>query len=246
MVSWLTPFRTARMRGTRLAERLRVHACSKWLKAIPWDWYETLIKKVESEGSRRRTLGNIIYRTFFRRITRKEVPLCDLRPGDRVIQIGIGSLPQTVLYLAELGANVEALDNDPAAVANASRFLEKFSCDGRVSVRQADGLETDCAGADAVWISFVVYPKDKVLKRAFASLKAGGRLVYRNPTGLLSHIIPELRVEPDGVAPLCPVRTVKYFPGMETVVITKTPDEAACLVPGEQQSGGSVAAGRKQ
>ena len=234
------------MRGTRLLERLRLHACSTWLKAIPWDWYETFIKKVESLGSRRTILGNIIYRTFFRRITRKEVPLCDLGPGDRVIQIGIGSLPQTVLYLAELGANVEALDNDPAAVANASRFLEKFSCDGRVSVSQADGLETDCADADAVWVSFVVYPKDKVLKRAFASLKEGGRLVYRNPTGLLSHVIPELRVEPDSIAPFFPVRTVKYFPGMETIVITKTPHVAACLASGEQQSGGSVAGGHKR
>ncbi|MFO7772460.1 MAG: hypothetical protein R6V59_00695 [Dehalococcoidia bacterium] len=185
--------------------------------------WKKLIKSAEKLVHEHEVVASIVYRKFFGRITSKEVPLCGLKPGDRVIQIGVGSLPQTVLYLAELGASVEALDNDPGAVANASRLLSRFSYDGRVSIRQADGLETDCSAADAVWVSFVVYPKDQILKRAFASLKEGGRLVYRNPIGLLSHIIPEPRVEPDSIAPSFPVKKVRYFPGMETIVITKTP-----------------------
>jgi hypothetical protein len=191
-----------------------------------WAWYANFIKKAEILSSRCNVIGSVIYRTFFRRITRKEIALCGLNPGDRVIQIGIGSLPQTSLCLAELGANVEALDNDPVAVVNASRYLSRFDRDGRVSVRQADGLETDCNAADAVWLAFVVYPKEEVLKRAFASLKEGGRLVYRNPVGLLSHLIPEPRVEPDNIAPFFPVKKGSYFPGVETVIITKTPRKA--------------------
>lgn len=191
-------------------------------KRIPWSWYEKLVKELEALGSRRTTIGSIIYRTFFRRITKKEVPLCGLKPGDRVIQIGVGSLPQTVLYLAELGAEVEALDNDPRAVANASRYLSRFNYNGRISLRQADGLKVDCSAADAVWLSFVVQPKEEILKSAFASLKEGGRLVYRNPVGLFARILPEPVVEPDSIAPCCPVKKVRYFPAMETVVIVKT------------------------
>ncbi|HEU65373.1 MAG TPA: class I SAM-dependent methyltransferase [Chloroflexi bacterium] len=214
-------------------KRLLPNTRSRCLRGIPWTWYAKFIKKTESLGSRREVIGSVIYRTFFRRITRKEVPLCGLNPGDRVIQIGVGSLPQTVLYLAELGANVEALDNDPEAVVNASQYLRRLNHDGRVSVRQADGLETDCNDADAVWLSFVVHPKEEVLRRAFASLKEGGRLVYRNPVGLLSYLIPEPRVEPDSIAPSFPVKKVRYFPGMETVVITKTPRKA--IAPGGEE-----------
>ncbi|GEM_PF-3522300 len=226
MADRLISSQAAGRRSSLLARRVLVNVPSKLFKAIPRSWYEGLVKGVESQGSRRGPLGSLIYRTFFRRITKKEVPLCGLKPGDRVIQIGVGSLPQTVLYLAELGASVEALDNDPEAVANATRMLDRFSVDGRVSVRQADGLKTDCNAADAVWISFVVHPKEEVLKRAFASLKEGGRLVYRNPVGLLAYIIPEPRIEPDIIAPLFPAKRIRYFPGMETVVITKAHDAA--------------------
>lgn len=221
------PFSGLRIALTRFIDvlkRLLLSACSRCLKRIPWDWYQKLIKQVETLGSRNKMIGSIIYRTFFGRITRKEVPLCGLRPGDRVIQIGVGSLPQTVLYLAQLGVNVQALDNDSAVVVNASQYLSRFNCNGRVSVRQADGLNVDCSAADAVWLSFVVYPKEEILKRAFASLKEGGRLVYRNPVGFLSHLIPEPIVEPDKIAASSPVKKVRYFPGMETVVITKTPE----------------------
>lgn len=222
MADRLISTRAAGRRSRLLTRGLPVDVASKLFKAIPRSWYEGLVKGVESLGSRRGPLGSLIYRTFFRRITKKEVPLCGLKPGDRVIQIGVGSLPQTVLYLAELGARVEALDNDPKAVANAARMLSRFRFDGMISVRQADGLQTDCNGADAVWISFVVSPKDEVLKRAFASLKEGGRLVYRNPVGLLSYILPEPRIEPASIAPSFPAERIRYFPGMETVVITKT------------------------
>jgi hypothetical protein len=193
---------------------------------IPWAWYWNFIKKAEILSSRCNVIGSVIYRTFFRRITRKEIALCGLNPGDRVIQIGVGSLPQTARCLAELGANVEALDNDPVAVVNASRYLSRFDRNGRVSVRQADDLETDCNAADAVWLAFGVYPKEEVLKRAFASLKESGRLVYRNPVGLLSHLIPEPRVKPDSIAPSFPVKKGSNFPGVETVIITKTPRKA--------------------
>lgn len=191
-------------------------------KRIPWAWYEKFVKEMEALGSRHTIIGNIIYRSFFGRITKKEVPLCGLKPGDRVIQIGVGSLPQTVLYLAELGAEVEALDNDARAVANASRYLSRFNRNGRILLRQADGLKVDCSAADAVWLSFVVQPKEGILKGAFASLKEGGRLVYRNPVGLFARILPEPVVDPKTIAPCCAVRKVRYFPAMETVVITKT------------------------
>jgi hypothetical protein len=217
---------------------LLLNTRSRWPKRIPWSWYANFIKKAETLISRNKVIGNVIYRIHLRRITMKEVPLCGLNSGDRVIQIGVGSLPQTVLCLAKLGASVEAIDNDPVAVVNASRYLSRFDHDGRVSVRQADGLETDCSAADAVWLSFGVYPKEEVLKRAFASLKEGGRLVYRNPVGLLSHLIPEPRVEPDSIAPSFPVKKVRYFPGMETVVITKTPRKA--IPHGEQELPDSV------
>jgi hypothetical protein len=205
----------------RILEKLNYY--SRWPKRIPWDWYANFFKKAEILSNRCNVIGSVIYRTFLRRMVRKEIALCGLNPGDRVIQIGVGSLPQTVRYLAELGANVEALDNDPVAVVNASRYLSKFDRDGRVSVSQADGLETDCNAADAVWLGFVVYPKEEILKRAFASLKEGGRLVYRNPVGLLSLLIPEPRVEPASIAPFFPVKKGSYFPGVETVIITKTP-----------------------
>jgi len=226
MVDRFTPLRIALKRFAQLLKRLLVSLASRCVRRLPWAFYEKLVKGGEALASGRRMIGSIIYRTFFGRITSKEVPLCGLKAGDHVIQIGVGSLPQSVRFLAELGIRVEALDNDPRAVANASQYLRRFNRDGRISVRQGDGLKVDCNAADAVWLSFVVQPKEEILKRAFASLKEGGRLVYRNPVGLFSYFLPEPIVEPDGIAPSFPVKKVRYFPAMETVVITKTPNKA--------------------
>lgn len=233
MVDQFTPLWVALKRFAQLLKRLLLSFASRCVRRLPWAFYEKLVKGGEALASRRKIIGAVIYRTFFGRITNKEVPLCGLKAGDHVIQIGVGSLPQTVLHLAELGASVEALDNDPAAVANASQYLRRFNRNGRISVRQADGLKVDCSAADAVWLSFVVDPKEEVLKRAFASLKEGGRLVYRNPVGLFSYLLPEPIVEPDSIAPSFPVKKVRYFPAMETVVITKAPHKA--IAPGGQE-----------
>ncbi len=188
-------------------------------RARLWATYNGFIKEVENLGSRYGMIGSIYRFLFYRSMVRKEILLCGLSPEDRVVHIGSGSLPMTALSLAKAGFEVVALDNDPAAVANASRFLRRSVCQGKASAREVDGLEVDCGTAEAAWVSFLVYPKEEVLKRAFASLKEGGKLIYRNPVGLLSLVFP--KVEPDTIAPSVPARRVRQFPGKETVVITK-------------------------
>jgi len=179
------------------------------------------LKKVEHLGSRSKWLGRLYYHLFYRKMIDRELAITELSPRAKVIHVGSGPLPLTVYSLTGSGFDVEALDNDPGAVKRANRLLKKMNPGSGDLVRGADGVNLDCGSAEAVWISLNVIPKHRVLKKVFSSLKQGGKLVYRNPRGLLSLVYP--RVEAESIAPFCPVKRAKQSLGKETLVITKTP-----------------------
>src|SRR5512146_89401 len=79
--------------------------------------------------------------------------LLDVRPGERILEIGTGSGYQAAV-LAKLGARVTSIERQAALVAPARARLRDLGLGDRVDVRVADGSLGDPGGAP--WDGIIV------------------------------------------------------------------------------------------
>ena len=40
----------------------------------------------------------------------------------------------------------------------------------------------DYSNYDVVWVLFIVYPKEEIVRKVISDFKSGGKVVYRNPS----------------------------------------------------------------
>lgn len=142
-------------------------------------------------------LGKIYYRLFYRRMIAREAELADLKSGEKVLHIGGGSFPLTAIHLALEGHKVQVIDKDIQAVNNAKCVVEKWGLQEYIEVVEADGLEVSGEKFDVVWISLHVHPKDEIIENLLCTLPSSGRILYRNPRGMLRRLYPT--VDPDNI-----------------------------------------------
>ncbi len=194
-------------------------------RQVPFMMMLAAVKGFEWLGCRCPAMGRWYSRAFYKNMIASECDLAGLRPGMRVLHVGSGRLPMTAMALAELGYEVLGVDHDPKAVEHSRAFLAKQKRCRSVRIACLEGAAADYASFDAVWISLHVFPKESVIDRALRSLRAGGRVLYRNPQGWLARFYP--RVEPESVTNgrRC-LRCTKHAIGKETVLLRK--DEKTC------------------
>lgn len=155
-----------------------------------------ITKKIEDIGSRWPALGHLYSTYLYTDVVEREVELAGLKPGSSILHIGCGSLPFTALALAGKGYAVAAVDNDPASIASARRFIDYHKPDADITFIQDDGASVDPSLYDAIWVSLNVAPKGKVLKNLLTRMQEGAAIIYRNPRkkkfpDLYEQILPE-------------------------------------------------------
>lgn len=163
--------------------------------------------------------GRLYHRLFYRRLVEKEAALAGLRPGERVLLVGAGSFPFTALQLAQSGHTVRAVDNDPRAVMDARRVVAAWNLADHIEVLQAEGAEISAVDADVIWVALHVHPKKKVIKKLLDTMPESGRVIYRNPRGVLRHLYPW--IDPEMVAPGTATVTTDQIVRKESVLITR-------------------------
>ncbi len=161
--------------------------------------------------------GKFYCQVFYQKMIDKESEIAGITPDMKILHIGSGPFPMTALCLVQNGHWVEAVDNSEEIVRISLEVVAKFGLGDRIMIRQADGLEVDCNEFDVVWVSLHIFPKDKVLLHSLNTLKDGGKVVYRNPRGLLARIYPNL--QPLQIAPNCEYQKVKVSFGKEIIMI---------------------------
>ncbi len=101
--------------------------------------------------------------------------LLDVRPGDRILEIGTGSGYQTAV-LARLGARVTSLERHDVLVPTARARLEELGLGHLVEIRVADGSLGDPTGAP--WDGIIVTAAAPAIPQALREqLADGGHLV---------------------------------------------------------------------
>lgn len=177
------------------------------------------LKACEHLGSRWHAFSRLYRNVFYRPMVAKEIKLADVEMGSRILHLGCGPLPLTALSLAEAGFQVDAIDRDPRAVESATRVVRANGLQRRIRVIRADGRGIDCQFYDAVWVSFHVSPRRQCLERILSTLKKGGKVVYRNPSGWRTRYYSHVDPQHLGHAEL---RSTRQAFSKETVMIQKS------------------------
>lgn len=101
--------------------------------------------------------------------------LLEVRPGDRILEIGTGSGYQAAV-LAQLGARVTSLERQAVLVPKARARIQDLGLDGSVEIRVADGSLGDPMGAP--WDGIIVTAAAPAIPDALRlQLADGGHLV---------------------------------------------------------------------
>lgn len=112
------------------------------------------------------------------------VALLRAEPIDRLVVVGCGAFPATLLHAArdlQVG-EVTGIDVDRAAVALARELAQRLGY-VRARLEVGDGRHYDYRAADAVYVANQLTGKADVLARVFATAPAAVRVVVREPIG---------------------------------------------------------------
>lgn len=122
-----------------------------------------------------------IYVNFFKKMTIDEFSMVDLPEGSKVLVIGCGSIPHTILTLAKVKRwSFVGIDRDKEAVERAKRVIKLFKLDGKVMIKEGDGMDFDVSGYDLIVIAYGVEPKEEILLRVWKEVDVGTRILYRS------------------------------------------------------------------
>ncbi len=147
-----------------------------------------LIKIFERVSSRILFLG-LLYKKIHEGLVIKEIRAALITQKDKVLQIGCGSLPYTAETIAnKTGARVTAVDNDSLVVKDASNYIFEKELSGLVKIEKGDGNDYPVSGFDVIIFSLGVKPRDQILKRVLLEIKGGTRIVFRNPTNIITRV----------------------------------------------------------
>jgi protein-L-isoaspartate(D-aspartate) O-methyltransferase len=151
-------------------------------------------------------LGQTISQPF---IVALMTDLLDVKPGDRVLEIGTGSGYQAAV-LAELGAQVYTIEIVEALGRDAAQKLKQLGY-SQIQTRTGDGYRGWVENAPFDAIVVTAAPED-IPPALTEQLKPGGRLVIPlgSQSGVQTLYVVEKRA--DGTLPRRPVLAVRFVP----------------------------------
>lgn len=163
-----------------------------------------------------------LYKKVYKKLVEHEIRAARITRNSKVLHVGCGALPYTVSIIAnETGAQTVGIDNDATAVQYAKSYFQRSTKKMPPGIQHADGTTFPFGDYDVILVSHGVKPKKQVLETIYRSLKIGGRLVYRNPKGLIGRLYNNESVI--GVSQSGNLQTIKHpwIAFRESVVIEK-------------------------
>jgi len=141
------------------------------------------------------------YTNLFKRMTLDEFSMVDLPKDAKILVIGCGSIPHTIITLAEnKGWRFVGIDKDREAVKKAKKVIRLFNLEDKVEIREGDGMDFDVNGYDLIVIAYGVEPKEEILKRIWKNTDKGTKILYRSAWEVTNPLygkekIPDVNIE---------------------------------------------------
>ena len=122
---------------------------------------------------------SFLYMKIHEPSVKKEIQMANVKPTDRVLQIGCGAIPYSLrIFSQETHAQVTGIDNQPRSIEKAKKFIGDNK---DIHLEQAAGETYDVSAFDVILISYGVGDIEAVLKNTFHHLKTSGRIILRKP-----------------------------------------------------------------
>lgn len=127
--------------------------------------------------------STLLKERFFSKI--KDFKLIDFEKVKKVVMVGSGSLPDTLLFLAEnfKVPEIIGLDNNAEAVFSSCELIN-FLGFSNITIKNVDGLKYDYSDADLVYIANFIPPKNGVLEQIAKTASQGVQVLIESPVNL--------------------------------------------------------------
>jgi len=124
-----------------------------------------------------------IYIKIHRPSVIKEIEMCDISPSDRIIQVGCGAIPYSLITIyKKLKIPLVGIDIKQKAVKKAEYYLKKFDLLDKIKVVKGDGTKYIFTNYDLILISYGAKNTDKVLKNVISNSKKDAKILLRKTT----------------------------------------------------------------
>jgi hypothetical protein len=124
---------------------------------------------------------NISKNTYLQ--TKEELKLLDLSDCKKLVMVGTGSLPETMLCISDQTQipKIVGLDYNQEAVYLAGEIVRFFNKEKRIKLLHYNGMEFDYKDADVVYISSYVEHKNEIVSRIAETTKKNPQVIVRTP-----------------------------------------------------------------
>lgn len=145
------------------------------------------------------TFMGTIYTAFFRQMTIKEFQMAGIQPEHRVLHVGCGSVPNTLLILAEAWpASYVGIDRDRVAVNRAWEMVQQYGLRQRVTIEEDDALIVDYSRFDLIILSLGVEPREAILAAMREGMQSDAKIVARKPWDFMDRLYGRKEFIPQG------------------------------------------------
>lgn len=149
---------------------------------------DLIIRRLEKFLARHRFLAKA-YTVFFKKMTIDEFEMVDLPDGSKVVNIGCGSLPHTLLILANAKDwQFLGIDRDEVAVQEAEKMVDHYNLLDKIKIKLAEGVDCDVSDFDLIIVSHGVEPKMKILETLGNKMSKNSIILYRTTSDRLDKI----------------------------------------------------------
>ncbi|KAA0002433.1 MAG: class I SAM-dependent methyltransferase [Thermoplasmata archaeon] len=103
-----------------------------------------------------------LYTKFFEKMTLDEFEMVEIKKGNKVLHVGCGAVPNTLLILAgNMEAHFVGIDRDKKAVEKARGMVKKYELDKKIKIEKGDAMTYPLSNFDVIIISLGVEPREK-------------------------------------------------------------------------------------
>lgn len=136
------------------------------------------------------------YINFFERAIVEEFEMVKIKEKDKILHIGCGPLPNTLISLAKnIKAIYTGIDKDREAIEIARKIISEYNLD--IKVEEGNALSYPISDFDIIIVSFGVEPRNEVFERIRRDCKKNAKIICRKQWDFLDTIFGK-RELPDG------------------------------------------------